>query len=87
MSKPKGKIPSLISGSSGKPQVAIALKKCYCSRCKCDILNGGQCFDVPKLGGGFTSKRRVCMDCFKEILFQTEKDMDKLKSYTVTDKR
>lgn len=83
MSKPKGKIPSLISGSSGKPEPVTAQRKCQCARCGCNILKGVRCFDIPKVGGAFRNTKRYCGECFKSILEQTDKDVSELKVYAL----
>jgi len=73
--KIRGKTPSLISGSSGKPTLLEAKKKCNCCRCKKEIHKGEKCFSVPKVGTGFNSQKRYCRECFKSILEQTQKDL------------
>lgn len=76
----RGKTPSLISGSSGKPSIAEAKRKRECKRCNHHINMGEKLFEIPKLGGGFSNKKPYCISCFKEILDQTYKDLDLLKS-------
>jgi hypothetical protein len=78
MIKPRGKTPSLISGSSGKPILVEAGRLRSCTRCKGDILKGVKCFEIPKIGGGFTPKKPYCSDCFSEILQETKSDLDQL---------
>ena len=76
----RGKTPTLISGSSGKPSVAEARRKRVCTRCNCNINMGEKLFEIPKVGVGFTAKKSVCKSCFIDILKQTQKDLDHLKS-------
>jgi hypothetical protein len=76
--KPKGKMPSLIGGTLGRPQKRLVRKKSYCKRCKIPILKGSQCCEIPQLGGGFSSCRPYCDKCFRLILEQTKKDLDTL---------
>lgn len=76
----RGKTPSLITGSSGKPSAAKAKRKRTCTRCNVDINMGEELFEIPKVGGGFSNKKSYCMSCFGEILDQTQSDLDKLKS-------
>ena len=76
----RGKTPSLISGSSGKPSIVEAKKRRNCSRCGCDINMGEKLFEIPKIGGGFSNRKPICKSCFRKILDQTEKDLDELKS-------
>ncbi len=81
---PRGKTPSLIGGSLGRPDTATAGKLCKCSRCKTAIIKGEACFDVPKLGTSFTSTRRFCVACFKLVLEQTKKDLTVLDGLAVS---
>ncbi len=75
--KPKrGKTPSLLTGSSGKPARVTAKRRRECCRCAFLISNGEICFEVPRKSGGFSSKKTYCPSCFKEILGQTRKDLD-----------
>lgn len=78
MVKKKGKIPSLLTGSSGSPNKTVAKRKRGCKRCGEEIANGEVCYEVPK-PGGFSSNKTFCRSCFKEILEQTQKDLDILK--------
>ncbi len=75
MKKKRGKTPSLITGSSGKPTKALAKRSRSCHRCSLAISLGEVCFEIPKVGGGFASKKTFCTECFKEILTQTKKDI------------
>jgi hypothetical protein len=78
MSKKRGKIPSLISGSSGNPTVAIAKRLRPCSRCEHQILKGEKCFEVPIPGQGFSNKRTFCLECFGEVIEQSRNDLERL---------
>jgi hypothetical protein len=75
---PKGKTPSLISGSSGKPKRVMVQKKSNCHRCDDDIEVGQDCFGIPKTGS-FSSLKRYCKECFEKILAKTAEDLDLLK--------
>jgi ribosomal protein S27AE len=79
MNKKRGKIPSLITGSSGRPNQVVAKRRRQCSRCSSDILLNEMCFEIPKVGGGFANKKTFCVNCFKEILGQTKKDIAELE--------
>jgi len=79
MKKKRGKTPSLITGSSGKPIKTFAKRLRNCLRCSFAISLGGTCFEIPKVGGGFTTKKTFCINCFKEILEQTKKDISILE--------
>jgi hypothetical protein len=80
MPKPKGPVPSLIGGSNGRPKRVPVLKKSECSRCKGIFVAGDSCVEIPKLGSGYSSSRRVCNDCFQAILVKTTEDFDQIKS-------
>ena len=72
----KGKTPSLITGSSGKPKPAVCKKRSICKRCKGEISASERCFEIPIVGRGYTASKRHCEQCFKEILEQTRKDLE-----------
>ena len=73
---PRGKIPSLIGGTLGRPKRVESGKRTPCSRCHRDILKGATCYDVPQLRKPHESTRRFCQHCFDEILKQTQKDLN-----------
>lgn len=77
---PRGKTPSLIGSSLGRPEAAVAGKTVPCSRCKGSIANGEQCFDVPQPTKPFRNTRRFCVACFGTVLAQTKVDLDELTS-------
>jgi hypothetical protein len=78
--KPKGKTPSLIGLSNGRPKRVIVERKCVCFRCESDIENGQECYGIPKIQGGFTVLKRYCKACFENILQQTYKDLEEIKN-------
>ena len=74
----KGKIPSLLSGSAGRAEKVVAGRKRPCKRCSLDIDMGSNCYTVrnPRsMSGGNT----YCLSCFKDVLDQTEKDLNLLR--------
>lgn len=77
---PKGKTPSLIGGSLGRPKEAVAGKRCECSRCHEAITKGTKCYDVPQPGTAFSNTRRFCAECYKKVLQQTTIDLTELKT-------
>ena len=79
MSTKRGKIPSLITGSSGKPVKVVAKRQRSCGRCSCSISSGSSCFEVPKVGVGFSNKKTYCENCFKEVLKKTKEDLTLLE--------
>lgn len=77
--KPKGKSPSLIGGSNGKPELVEVKRASACKRCKENIRAGDFCAAIPKLGTGYKNAKRYCRACFDAILDQTQKDLDSLR--------
>lgn len=77
---PKGKTPSLIGSSLGRPFAATARRLCTCSRCKGNIVMGEKCFDVPKPTAKFSSSRRFCRACFAHVLAQTRQDLTQMEA-------
>ena len=76
--KPKGRVPSLIGGSNGRPRRTEVKKKSHCFRCDTEIPSGKTCIEIPKIGGGYTNYRRVCDDCYRAILKKTSEDMEEI---------
>ena len=74
----RGKTPSLIGSSLGRPSKKACRRKTPCSRCHEEIINGADCYDVPQPTKPHSSTRRFCVGCFKEVLGQTGRDLDKL---------
>ena len=75
MVKPKGKIPSLLSMSTGAPTPHVCGKATLCKRCNGGISKGDQCFRIPKKESGFTSKPLFCINCTKMIVEKTKSDI------------
>jgi hypothetical protein len=73
--KPKGKTPTLLSQSTGKPFADICKRKTVCTRCKQSMTMGTKHFKIPKLLNGFTRDKPFCLDCTKSIIEQTKKDL------------
>lgn len=71
-----GKTPTLVCGSAGKSEFVIAKWKRPCSRCGSNILKGENCVEVKKPGGGH---RTYCLDCYQQVIEQSQKDLDKIK--------
>jgi len=72
---PKGKTPSLIGGSLGRPELVTAKGTCKCSRCKEKLAKGDVTFMVPQPGKTFSSPRRFCVGCFTSVLAKTREDL------------
>ena len=77
---PKGPVPSLIGSTNGRPKRATVRKKSECSRCHRPWVAGESCIQIPKLGAGYSSSRRVCEDCFQGILRKTSEDLQALEA-------
>ena len=76
---PKGKTPTLLALSTGKPVVETAGRKSKCNRCKGDILSGEKFFRIPKKESGFTKNKKICLKCFRKILEKTKEDISILE--------
>ena len=76
----KGKIPSLLSGSSGKPKKLQIKQKTICRRCDEEMGKGSFCFGIPNYSSGFKVYKKYCQTCYKDILSQTERELDQLKN-------
>jgi hypothetical protein len=76
--KPRGPTPSLIGSTNGRPRRAPVLKKSKCYRCQDELPTGQDCIEIPKVGSGFSSARRVCKECFKAILEKTKQDLQEI---------
>lgn len=76
--KPRGKTPSLIGASLGRPGVAEVQRKSTCARCGSSVSREDLCFEIPK-SGAFTTRLRFCVACYRNILLQTQGDLDQLK--------
>lgn len=80
MTKPKGKVPSLLSMATGTPLPYLCKKKCSCSRCKGVLEKDQDCFQIPKTSSGFTNKHIFCVDCTIEIVAQTKKEIANIET-------
>lgn len=77
---PRGPVPSLIGGSNGRPRRTEVKRSSHCYRCN-DIINTGtSCIEIPKLGAGFASAKRVCNKCFQAIIDKTFKDLQEIQN-------
>jgi len=81
---PRGQVPSLIGGSNGRPKQVEVKRSCFCYRCNSTISAGTKCIEIPKLGTGFASARRVCDDCFQAIVEKTYKDLQEIQGFLAT---
>ncbi len=76
----KGKTPSLIGSSLGRPEAKVARRSSPCSRCEASILKGDTCYDVAQPSRRFPSPRRFCGTCFRLVLQQTKGDLAELEA-------
>lgn len=76
MSK-KGKVPSLVSGASGKPRIAVAKKTRHCKRCESELPPRRRCVEIP-IPGSLGSKT-YCCDCVLEMITKSREDLDILE--------
>ncbi len=75
MVKPKGKIPSLLSMSTGAPTVHTCGKATTCDRCDGKVATGHICFKIPKQKAGFTTQPIFCVGCTAEIVGKTKVEL------------
>jgi hypothetical protein len=78
--KPRGPVPSLIGGTNGRPKRVPVLRKSECSRCRGPFVAGQTCIEIPKLGAGYSTSKRVCEECFQGILQKTCEDLEAIKA-------
>ena len=76
----KGKTPSLIGASLGRPSKKTCGRETPCSRCGKGIAKGKDCYDVPQPMKPHSSTRRFCVECFKGVLKQTKGDLENLEA-------
>ena len=76
---PKGKTPSLIGSSLGRPNKVTCGRETPCSRCRTGIPKGEDCYDVPQPKKPHSATRRFCAECFAGVLEQTRQDLEKLE--------
>lgn len=76
---PKGRVPSLIGGTNGRPVRVDVLHRSKCYRCDDELVAGTSCIAIPRVGGGFANKRRVCDSCYQAILKQTSDHLEELR--------
>lgn len=73
------RVPSLLSGCNGHPEVTTCKRQTKCRRCKQPIRQNDICVDIPNSAGAFTSNRRYCVQCFKAVLDNTKKEIGALE--------
>ncbi len=75
MGKPKGKTPSLLTITTGKPTVHKCGRATPCDRCGESVVTGATCFQIPKMANGFTKRPIFCIACTSDIVAQTKTDV------------
>ena len=73
-------MPSLIGGSNGRPKRVAVQRQSKCSRCDVLFMAGKTCIEIPKIGGAYSSSKRVCDECFQEILKKTAEDFGEVSA-------
>ena len=76
----KGKTPSLIGSALGRPSKNTCGRETPCSRCKKGIAKGEACYDIPQPLKSHSASRRFCAGCFRGVLEQTKRDLEKLEA-------
>ena len=77
---PRGKTPSLIGSSLGRPRADRPGCKTKCSRCEATVLKGELSYLVPQPKKPHSATRRFCADCFAGVLKQTRLDLEGLEA-------
>lgn len=75
----RGPTPSLIGSTHGTVSFHVAGKKSGCRRCNVELSKGTTCIRVTepgKMGPG----PAYCVDCFAEVLEQTQRKLDGLRA-------
>lgn len=72
MSK-KGRAPSLVTSSAGKPRIVIAKRKRSCKRCNAAISLATVCIEIPIPGA--MGRKTYCSDCMVEIIAKSKDDL------------
>ena len=80
MKTPRGKTPSLLSGSNGHPKIVIAKRSRTCSRCSAKLAKGVEYCEIPRMSTGFINKKPFCISCIKLIIAKTREDLDKIEA-------
>ena len=75
----RGPRPSLIGGTHGTVSFHVAGRKSECRRCKEGMPKGTRFVRVTK-PGKMGPGRAYCTDCFTEVLDQTQRKLDELRS-------
>lgn len=73
----RGKTPSLLS-AHGAVQVDASGRKSPCKRCDEDLAKGEPCVRVANPDG--MGRRTYCIECFLDVLDQTQKDLGALRA-------
>jgi hypothetical protein len=81
--KPKGPTPSLIGGTNGRPKLVQIERRSECFRCHDSLLAGTKCVAIPKLGGAYSSDRRICNSCYKLVLAKTAEDLTEVSKFVI----
>lgn len=68
----RGKTPSLLAISTGKPEPHTCGKGTDCDRCDELVAKGDRCFRLPKVKSGFTRHPIFCVGCTIAIIEQTK---------------
>jgi hypothetical protein len=76
----KGKTPSLIGGGAGKSKFVTAERQRTCRRCDNKIPKGERCVEVQKPGQMGCGGKPYCIECYREVLAQSQKDLNDLLS-------
>jgi len=74
----RGPTPSLIGSTHGSVSYHVAKKRSECRRCHKEMVKGTECFRVT-MPGQMGPGKPYCVDCFVEVLNQTQQKLDELR--------
>lgn len=81
MAKPKGKTPSLLAISTGKPEPYTCGKSTPCDRCEQTVEKNERCFRIPRMKSGFTNHPIFCITCTVAIIEQTRIELAAVENH------
>jgi positive regulator of sigma E activity len=76
---PKGKVPSMLSVQNGPITFDLAKQKSKCGRCHESIKGGDRCAAMKTSKAGFSTSRRLCIECAKAVIDSTMNDVAKIR--------
>lgn len=73
----RGKTPSLVCGTAGKPRIVFAKGTRHCKRCETKLIRATKCIEIPIPGS--LGRKTYCCDCFLDMITKSREDLDLLE--------